>query len=145
MDGHGAPLVLHPVDPGVRKREGLAGHVLGHAARAADDEDLVARSPLEHIDADAGASVVVESGVARLPPGVEPPLRVLVSPQELERPFALALERRDVDDLCSRSREARALLGREVLAGTRQCLEARSIDHRCILDRARGPCTTASR
>src|SRR5207249_7365434 len=116
-----------------------AGEVLGHAARAANDEDLVARSPLEHVDADAGVSVVVESGVARLPPGVEPPLRVLVSPQELERPFALALEleRRDVDDLCSRSREARALLGREVLAGSRQCIEARSIDHRCILDRAR--------
>ena len=54
-----------------------------------DDESLGARVTFEYIDADAGAAVVVEACVARLPPLVEPGLRVVVAPEELERPLAL--------------------------------------------------------
>ena len=49
---------------------------VGDAARAADDEPLGPRVAFEHVHADARAAVVVESGVARLPPGVEPGLGV---------------------------------------------------------------------
>ena len=54
-------------------------------AGPADRERLVRRAALDHEDADARAAVVVEARVARLPPGVEPGLAVLVAPEQLER------------------------------------------------------------
>jgi len=138
MDSHGTAVVFHAMDSGAGERERLACAVLGDAARtAADPERLVASAPFEHVDADAGTAVVVEAGVTRLPPLIEPGLRMLVSPEELERAFATPLERREVDELGRGAGKSSAFLGRQVMVRRRQSFEAASIDHGFILHRAR--------
>ena len=114
VDGHRTAVVLHSVDPVTGKREPLASGVLGDVARSADDERLVASAPLQHVDADAGSAVVVEARVPRLPPLVEPGLRVRVAPEELERALSASLERVEIHELGCGSGQRGALLRSEV-------------------------------
>jgi hypothetical protein len=78
---------------------------------APNDERLARGSAFQHVDTDARASVVVDARVSRLPPRVEPRLRMLIAPQELERPFAATLECAQVDTFCRGARESHAFLG----------------------------------
>jgi len=119
-------------------RERLAGLILGDAARPADDEPLGPGVTFEHVNADAGAAVVMEAGVARLPSRVEPGLGMAVAPEQLERPGPAAVERNKVDELGCRASQSRALVRREIVLAGRQGLETGGVDHYfiLILDRA---------
>jgi hypothetical protein len=78
-----------------------------------DDECLAADAACEHVDPDARGAVVVKARVTGLPPVIEPCLRALVAPQQLERPVAIAARRVDLDRLGCGAGELHALLGRE--------------------------------
>jgi len=139
MDGHSTALVLHAMDPAAGERKRLAGAVLGDApCTVADYERLVASATFEHVDADAGTAVVVVARVTRFPPQVEPGLRMLVTPEELERAFAAPLESGEVDELGRRAGKLCAFLGSQVVVGRRQSFEAAAIDHGFILHRSQG-------
>jgi hypothetical protein len=133
VDGHGACLMLHSVDAGGRGGERLARSVLGDATRAIHDERLRPRTTLEQVDADAGAAMVVEAGVAWLPPGVEPRFRMIGAPEELERALTASLECREVDEVGGGSSESGALLGGEYAGGGGESIETSPIDHGVIL------------
>src|SRR5690349_13460454 len=107
-------------------------------ARTADDERLVPSPAFDHEHADARAAVVMEAGVTRFPPRVEPGLRVVAAPQELEGPLAVSLECRDVDRVCRRACCRGAFLGREVSVGHGERLESCAIEHALILDHPSG-------
>jgi glucarate dehydratase len=132
------------MDARARGPEGLAGHELRDTAWAADHECLVASAAVENVDADAGAAMVVEARVTRLPPHVEPGFGVRGSPQEIEVPLAVALERSRVDELRRGPRDVGALLGREIAIGQRERLESSGIDHGLILNRTRGTVQNAA-
>jgi hypothetical protein len=100
VDRHRSTLMVDAVDPRVRRGERLAGRILVDATRPSDDERFTAHDTLEDVDADARGSVVVEAGVAGLPPQVEPGLGVLAAPEELERTLPAALEAGEVNELC---------------------------------------------
>jgi hypothetical protein len=72
MDGDGSGLVVHPVDALAGEPERLARAILTRLGRLADGERLVPGPALDHVDADTRASVVVVTGIARLPPQIEP-------------------------------------------------------------------------
>ena len=119
--------------------ERLAGSVGMDATGAApDDERLAHGSPLQDVDANARAPVVMEARVPRLPPRVEPCLRVLVAPEELERPFPATLESAQLDTLRRGAREGHALLGSEVVVRERRWFDAVEIGHGFILHRNSG-------
>jgi hypothetical protein len=138
VDRHRATLVVHMVDSRSRRRERLTGSIGMDATASPDDERLARSSALQHVDTDARASVVVKARVARLPPRVEPRFRVLVAPQELERPVAGALESAPVDALGHGASQSNALLGSEVVIRQRRCFDAVEIGHVSILHRNSG-------
>ena len=121
-----------------RGREGLAGSIVGDAARAAHDEPLGSGVTFEHVNADAGAAVVMEARVARLPPRVEPGLRVRASPEELEGALARSVESGEVDEPRRCPGKSSALVGPKVVVVSGERLETGCVDHGAILaDRAR--------
>ena len=124
------------MDARAGKRERLAASVLAEAARLPDDERLVTDATFEHVNADARTPVVVEARVTRIPPRVQPGLRVVGAPQQLEGTLSLPVEGGEVDEQGCRSRECSALLGSEVPVGERQRFEAGNVDHGLILDNA---------
>jgi len=137
VDGHGSRLVVDAMDARGGCAERLAGTELVRAALPADREPFADGATGEHVDADARAAVVVESGIARRPPLIEPALRVLVAPEQLERPVTVALERTDLDELGSRASELHALVRREIALAERESFEACTVGHGGILHRRR--------
>ena len=77
--------------------------------------------------------MVVEAGVARLPPCVQPALGVVVAPEELEGPGAAAVERREVDELGRSAGQSGTFVRGEIVLAGRESLEAGRVDHRLIL------------
>ena len=77
--------------------------------------------------------MVVEAGVARLPPRVQPALGVVVAPEKLEGPGPAAVERREVDELGRRAGQGGALVRGEIVPAGRKSLEAGRVDHCLIL------------
>jgi hypothetical protein len=98
-----------------------------------DDERLAQCSSLQHVDADARAAVVMEACVPRLPPGVEPRLRVLVAPEELGRPRAATVEGVQLDPLRRGAGESHAFLGSEVVIRGLRCFDALELGHGLVL------------
>jgi len=133
VDRHGSLLVAHAVDARRGCGERPSCLVLAQLRRCADDERLAADSTLEHVDADARAAMVVEARVPGLGPVIEPGLRVLVAPEELERFVALPLEPVELDQLGGRPGELHALRGSQIVVTQRQGLEASAILHGSIL------------
>jgi hypothetical protein len=72
MDGDGSGLVIHAVDALAGKPERLARAVFPRLRRLANGERLVPGAAFDHVDTDTRAGVVVVTGVARLPPQIEP-------------------------------------------------------------------------
>src|SRR5436190_609053 len=97
MDGDGAGLVIHAVDAVAREPERLARAVLTRLRRAADGERLVPGAAFDHVDADARAGVVVITGIARLPPQIEPRFGMLIAPQQHRLARAGAVEPAGLD------------------------------------------------
>ena len=99
------------------------------AALPTDHERLVASRAFEHVHADARPGVVVEPGVARLPPQVEPGLGVRCPPEELEGALSRALERVELDQsgrgLCERG----ALVRGQVVIRVLERVEAAEVQH----------------
>ena len=89
------------------------------------------------MDTDAGAAVVMEASVARLPPGVKPGLGMAVAPEKLERAFARSVKSGEVDELRSCQGESSALVGPKVVLLSSERLETGCVDHGAIVaDRA---------
>lgn len=82
MDGDRAALVVHPVDAGSREMERVARPVVADAADPGDRKALVRHVSVDHVDADRGSVVVVITGVATFPFGVQPAGGVLVLPEQ---------------------------------------------------------------
>src|SRR6266498_5774182 len=82
MDGDRAGLVVHAVDALGREPECLTRAVLTRHGRRADGKRLVPGAAGDHVDADTRAIVVVVTGIARLPPQIEPRFGVLIAPQQ---------------------------------------------------------------
>ena len=137
VDGHGSRLVVDAMDARGGCGERLAGTELAHEARPAHGEPLAEGAARKHVDTDARAAVIVESGVAGRPPLVEPALGVRVAPEELERSVTVALERTDLDELRGRASELDALVGREVMVAQRNSVETCPVGHGGILHRRR--------
>lgn len=92
MDGDGSGLVVHAVDAVAGEPERLTRAVLTRRRRRANGERLVPGAARDHLDADARASVVVVTGIARLPPQIEPRFGVLIAPQQHRLTRAGAVE-----------------------------------------------------
>ena len=73
--------------------------------------------------------MVVEACVSRLPPRVEPRLRVLVAPEELGRPRAATVECIQFDPLRRRAGESHTFLGSEVVIRGLRCFDAVELGH----------------
>ena len=131
MDRHRAGRVVHAVDAGAAEREALPGpepaDLPGHAHR----ERLVRGPSGQHVDADARAVVVVEAGVPRLPPGVQPRLGVRRPPEQSRLARAGAIERARVDVGRRGARELGALGRRQDASGVAQSCDRRLV-HRDV-------------
>ena len=146
VDRYRATLMVHSVDSRRRRTERLPGFICLDATGATPDDERLARSStLQHMYADARAPVIMEARVSRLPPRVEPRLRVLVAPQELERPFAATLEGAQLDTLRRGAREGHAFLGSKVVIRERRCCDAVEIGHSFILHRNSGSMSSGER
>ena len=146
VDRYRATLMVHSVDTRRRRTERLPGSICMDATGAVPDDERLARSStLQYMYADARSPVVMEARVSRLPPRVEPRLRVLVAPQELERPFAATLEGAQLDTLRRGAREGYAFLGSEVVIRERRCCDAVEISHSFILHRNSGSMSSGER
>ena len=77
--------------------------------------------------------MVVEAGVARLPPCVQPALGVVVAPEKLEGPGAAAVEGREVDELGRGAGQSGAFRRGEIVLAGRESLEGGRVDHCLIL------------
>src|SRR5262249_57544734 len=82
MDGDRSGLVIHPVHAVAREPERLTRAIRTRHRRRAQGKRLVPDPAADHVDADTRAAVVVVTGVARLPPQVEPRLTIFVAPEQ---------------------------------------------------------------
>ena len=98
MDGDGSGLVIHAMDALAGEPEGLARAIPACLGRLPDGERLVPGAAFDHVDANARASVVVVAGVARLPPQIEPRLRMIIAPQQHRFTGAGAVEPPGIDE-----------------------------------------------
>ena len=135
VDRHGSRLMVDAMDARGGCRERLARTELVRAAWSTNREPFADGASGEHVDPDARAAVVVKSGIARRPLLIQPALRMLVAPEELERSVPVALEGIDLDELGSRAGELHALLRRKVAIAERESFEARLVGHGGILHR----------
>src|SRR5947207_15127659 len=97
MNGDGSGLVIHAVDALAGDPERLARAVLTRLRRHANGERLVPGAAFDHMHADTRAGVVVVSGIARLPPQIEPRFGLLITPQQHRLTGAGAVEPAWVD------------------------------------------------
>ena len=99
--------------PDADEREPLTRPEPAQLPRHADGERLVRGLAGQHVHADARAVVVVEAGVARLPPGIQPGLRVRRPPEQARRSGARPVELVELDQRRRRTRQLGALVGLE--------------------------------
>src|SRR5215467_3523360 len=104
MDGDSSGLVIHAMDAFAGEPESLARAVLARLGRLADGERLVPGAAFDHVDADTRAGVVVVTGIAWLPPQIEPRFRMLITPQQHRLTRAGTVEPAGLDQ---RSRQPR--------------------------------------
>lgn len=82
MNGDRSGLMIHPVHAVAREPELLTRAVLMRGRRRAEGERLVPRAASDHVYADTRAIMVVVTGIARLPPQIEPCFRVPIAPEQ---------------------------------------------------------------
>ncbi len=113
MDGDGSGLVIHPVDALAGEPETLTRAVLTRPRRPANGERLVPGPALQHVHADTRTRVVVVTGVARLPPQIEPRFGMIIPPQQHRLTRTVAVEPAGLDQRRRQAGPFRAFLRRQ--------------------------------
>ncbi len=108
---HRAAEAVDPMDRVSAEREGGAGTVTRHDPFAFEPKELAQNLACDDVDTATRAVMVVEHAVAGLPPGIEPCLGAVATPEENGFSAAAPVESHDVDERSSSSRDCGAALG----------------------------------